>query len=234
MWQRFTENARRVIFFAQEEALHIGDDRVSTRHLLLALTDIPGSRAARTLALLNVDLWSVRMEVEAELEPRDPLPTQDMTLTPRGKKVIDLAYKEARGLGNNYIGTEHILLGLLREEEGLAGRVLRLLGVQVEECRDAVGFVQRRPDEDEQPLPEDQPDPVDPSFSLAELLADAFKFAEVLGQPVRSEHVLLALCERDAFSAKDILARHGVTTESLLEELRGTTDEPENPPNDAE
>jgi len=142
MWQRFTERARKVVFYAQEEAQKFGEGYVSTEHLLLGLVRESDSVAARVLEKLGVSLNRIRAEVENQLPRGDARPSQDMTLTPRAKRVIDLAYDEARNLNNNYIGTEHLLLGLIREGDGLAGRVLAKLGVELEKARKEVMALQ--------------------------------------------------------------------------------------------
>ena len=142
MWQRFTERARKVVFYAQEEAQKFGEGYVSTEHLLLGLVRESDSVAARVLEKLGVSLSRIRQEVEKQLPRGDARPSQDMTLTPRAKRVIDLAYDEARNLNNNYIGTEHLLLGLIREGDGLAGRVLAKLGVELEKARKEVMALQ--------------------------------------------------------------------------------------------
>jgi ATP-dependent Clp protease ATP-binding subunit ClpC len=142
MWQRFTERARKVVFYAQEEAQKFGEGYVSTEHLLLGLVRESDSVAARVLEKLGVSLNRIRAEVEKQLPRGDARPSQDMTLTPRAKRVIDLAYDEARNLNNNYIGTEHLLLGLIREGDGLAGRVLAKLGVELERARREVMSLQ--------------------------------------------------------------------------------------------
>jgi ATP-dependent Clp protease ATP-binding subunit ClpC len=142
MWQRFTERARKVVFYAQEEAQKFGEGYVSTEHLLLGLVRESDSVAARVLEKLGVSLNRIRAEVEKQLPRGDARPAQDMTLTPRAKRVIDLAYDEARNLNNNYIGTEHLLLGLIREGDGLAGRVLAKLGVELEKARKEVMSLQ--------------------------------------------------------------------------------------------
>jgi len=135
MWQRFTERARRVVFFAQEEAGRLGENYVSTEHLLLGLVRENDSVAARILDRMGVALSRIKSEIERQVSRGDGRLGQDMQLTPRAKRVIDLAYDEARQLNNNYIGTEHLLLGLIREAEGLAGRVLAKLGVDLERTR---------------------------------------------------------------------------------------------------
>jgi len=138
MWQRFTERARRVVFFAQEEAAKFGENYVSTEHLLLGLVREPDSVAARILDRMGVSLAKIRSEIERQVTRGDGRLGQDMQLTPRAKRVIDLAYDEARNLSNNYIGTEHLLLGLIREGEGVAGKVLMKLGVDLDKTRKEV------------------------------------------------------------------------------------------------
>jgi ornithine carbamoyltransferase len=135
MWQRFTERARRVVFFAQEEAGRLGENYILTEHLLLALLRENDSVAARILDRMDVSLGHIRNEIERQVKRGDGRLGQEMQLTPRAKRVIDLAYDEARQLNVNYIGTEHLLLGLIREGEGLAGRVLMKLGVELEKVR---------------------------------------------------------------------------------------------------
>jgi len=135
MWQRFTERARRTVFFAQEEAGRLGENYVSTEHLLLGLVREGDSVAGRILDRMGISLGRIRSEIERQVTRGDGKISQDMQLTPRAKRVIDLAYDEARQLNDNYIGTEHVLLGLVREGEGLAGRVLAKLNVDVESAR---------------------------------------------------------------------------------------------------
>ncbi|MBI2844621.1 MAG: ornithine carbamoyltransferase [Armatimonadetes bacterium] len=138
MWQRFTEKAKRAIFCAQEEAGRFGENYVSTEHLLLALVKDNDNRAVRVLDRLGVSAGRVRSEIERQVSRGDGRLGQDVQLTPRAKRVIDLAYDEARQLNNNYIGTEHLLLGLIREGEGLAGRVLAKLGVDLDRARKGI------------------------------------------------------------------------------------------------
>src|SRR5437667_541173 len=135
MWQRFTERARRVVFFAQEEAARLGENYVGTEHLLLGLVRENDSVAARILDRLGVPLGRIRSDIERQVTRGHGNLGQDMQLTPRAKRVIDLAYEEARQLNNNYIGTEHLLLGLIREGDGLGARVLVKLGADLERTR---------------------------------------------------------------------------------------------------
>ena len=138
MWQRFTERARKTVFYAQEEAGKLGENYVSTEHLLLGLIRENDNVAARVLGRMGIKLERIRSEIERQVARGDGHVGQDMQLTPRAKRVIDLAYDEARQLDNNYIGTEHILLGLISEAEGLAGKVLTKLGADLENTRQEV------------------------------------------------------------------------------------------------
>jgi ATP-dependent Clp protease ATP-binding subunit ClpC len=142
MWQRFTERARRVVFFAQEEAARLGENYVGTEHLLLGLVRENDSVAARILDRLGVPLGRIRSDIERQVTRGHGNLGQDMQLTPRAKRVIDLAYEEARQLNNNYIGTEHLLLGLIREGDGLAARVLVKLGADLDRTRREVYAMQ--------------------------------------------------------------------------------------------
>ncbi len=135
MWQRFTESARKCVFYAQEEAGRLGESYVSTEHLLLGLVRENTNVAARVLDRIGVSLGRVRNEIERQVARGDGRLGQDMQLTPRAKRVIDLAYDEARQLNDNYIGTEHLLLGLIAEGEGLAGKILLKMGVELERTR---------------------------------------------------------------------------------------------------
>lgn len=138
MWQRFTETARKVIFCSQNEAAKLGEKYVSTEHILLGLTCVEESSAARILERLQIPLRIVRNQVEAQAARGDGRIGQDFQLTPRAKRAIDLAYDEARQLGVNYIGTEHLLLGVVREGNGLGSKVLAALGADLECIRGAV------------------------------------------------------------------------------------------------
>ena len=144
MWQRFTERARKAVFYAQEEAGKWGENFVGPEHLLLGLVHEDDNLAARILTRLGVKTETVRKEVQARLQPGEGEAGKDMQLTPAAKSVVDGAYDEAKRLGDNYIGGEHLLLAMLREEAGLASEVLAQLGVtpegvgeQLQEIKDA-------------------------------------------------------------------------------------------------
>ena len=143
MWQRLTERARNMIFFAQEEAEKSGWNLVGPEHLLLGLLRQEDHVASLVLLTMHVDLQELRAETLRQMKPGDcGKPGTEMALTPSAKRVIDLSYDEARRLTNNYIGTEHLLLALLREGEGLAGRVLHSAGVDLETTRTEIKQLQ--------------------------------------------------------------------------------------------
>ncbi len=138
MWTQFTERARRIIFFAQEEAGRLGENHVSTEHILLGLLREDDSAAAHMLRALGVSQSILKVQLEQCLKKGKGKLGQDIELTPRAKRVIDLAYDESRMLGTNYIGTEHLLLGLIREGEGMAGVVLGSLGIELVAARSEI------------------------------------------------------------------------------------------------
>ncbi|MCE1246576.1 MAG: ATP-dependent Clp protease ATP-binding subunit [Firmicutes bacterium] len=129
MWEPFTERARKAIVLAQEEAQRLGNNYIGTEHLLLGIISEGESVAAKVLENLGISLQKVRSEVEAIVGKGTKPGNQEMVFTPRAKRVIELAFEEARNLSHNYIGTEHLLLGLVKEGEGVAARVLSNLGV---------------------------------------------------------------------------------------------------------
>ena len=128
MFNRFTERARRILVLAQQEAVKLQSDHIGTEHLLLGLAGDPESVASKALESLNINLNTMRSQIVEKLS-RAPVEKQEINYTPRAKKSLELAVDEAQNLGHNYVGTEHILLGLMREGEGLAAQILRSLGV---------------------------------------------------------------------------------------------------------
>ncbi len=134
-FDKFTERARRVLTLAQEEAQRFGHNYIGTEHLLLGLVREGDGVAAKVLSNLGVELNKVRSAVEFIIGRGDRKSSGEIGLTPRAKKVIELAVDEARRLGHSYIGTEHVLLGLVREGEGIAAGVLESLGVNLERVR---------------------------------------------------------------------------------------------------
>ncbi|MDI6891433.1 MAG: ATP-dependent Clp protease ATP-binding subunit [Actinomycetota bacterium] len=138
MFERFTERARRVVVYAQEEAHMLNHNYLGTEHLLLGLIREEEGVAAKVLESLNISLDDVRSQVEDIVGKGTTQTVGHIPFTPRARKVFELSLREALQLGHNYIGTEHILLGLLREGEGVAARVLSNLGADLETVRGQV------------------------------------------------------------------------------------------------
>ena len=138
MFERFTDRARRVVVLAQEEAKMLNHNYIGTEHILLGLIHEGEGVAAKALESLNISLESVREQVQEIIGQGQQQPTGHIPFTPRAKKVLELSLREALQLGHNYIGTEHILLGLIREGEGVAAQVLVKLGADLNRVRQQV------------------------------------------------------------------------------------------------
>jgi len=137
MFGRFTERAQKVLALAQEEAVRLGHNNIGTEHILLGLIREGEGIAAKALTALGLSLDKIQDEVESLIGRGQEQPTS-IAYTPRAKKVIELSMDEARKLGHTYVGTEHILLGLIREGEGVAARVLNNLGISLNKARQQV------------------------------------------------------------------------------------------------
>jgi ATP-dependent Clp protease ATP-binding subunit ClpC len=138
VFERFTDRARRVVVLAQEEARFLNHNYIGTEHILLGLLNEGEGIAAQALESLDIDLASVRDEVVKIIGQGQQSPSGHIPFTPRAKKVLELSLREALQLGHNYIGTEHILLGLIREGEGVAAQVLQQLGAELQKVRQTV------------------------------------------------------------------------------------------------
>jgi Clp amino terminal domain, pathogenicity island component/UvrB/uvrC motif len=138
MFERFTDRARRVVVLAQEEARMLNHGYIGTEHLLLGLIHEGEGVAAKALKALGIDLDAVRQEVKEVIGRGEQPPSGHIPFTPRAKKVLELSLRESTQLGHNYIGTEHILLGLVREGEGVAAEVLVKLGADLSHVRQQV------------------------------------------------------------------------------------------------
>ena len=138
MFERFTDRARRVVVLAQEEARMLNHNYIGTEHILLGLIHEGEGVAAKALEALNISLEGVRAQVEEIIGQGQQAPSGHIPFTPRAKKVLELSLREALQLGHNYIGTEHILLGLIREGEGVAAQVLVKLGADLNRVRQQV------------------------------------------------------------------------------------------------
>jgi ATP-dependent Clp protease ATP-binding subunit ClpC len=138
VFERFTDRARRTVVFAQEEARMLNHNYIGTEHILLGLLREDEGVAAKALTTLGVSLEAVRRDVGEIVGQGSEVPRGHIPFTPRAKKVLELSLREALQLGHNYIGTEHILLGLIREGEGIAAQVLQKLGADLNRVRQTV------------------------------------------------------------------------------------------------
>ncbi|HEX3623032.1 MAG TPA: Clp protease N-terminal domain-containing protein [Acidimicrobiales bacterium] len=231
MFERFTDRARRVVVLAQEEARLLGHNYIGTEHILLGLIAEQEGLAAKVLDRLGISLQAVRAKVEAIIGQGGATPSGHIPFTPRSKKVLELALREALNLGHNYIGTEHILLGLIREGEGVGAQVLVGLGADLSRVREEViqllsghrslaggrqgpaGFGFGRPLE---------------TPAAARAGVEARRRAG--GAAVGSQHYLLGLLQDENSLAAKALSELGVTREAVEAKLSaleptGTTDE---------
>jgi len=203
MFERFTDRARRVVVLAQEEARMLNHNYIGTEHILLGLIHEGEGVAAKSLESLGVSLESVRLQVEEIIGQGQQAPSGHIPFTPRAKKVLELSLREALQLGHNYIGTEHILLGLIREGEGVAAQVLVKLGADLNRVRQQViqllsGY------QGKEPLTSGAPNEGTPSTSL---ILDQFgrnltqaardgKLDPVIGREKEIERVMQVLSRR--------------------------------------
>ena len=162
MFERFTDRARRAVELAQEEARRLNHNYIGTEHILLGLIREGEGVAAKALESLGISLEAVRHQVKEIIGRGQQAPSGHIPFTPRAKKVLELSLREAQQLGHNYIGTEHILLGLIREGSGVAAQLLVKLGADLNRARQqVVQLLHGRPAEDlmseDSPLPDDAP-----------------------------------------------------------------------------
>jgi ATP-dependent Clp protease ATP-binding subunit ClpC len=139
MYERFTDRARKVMQLANREAQRFNHEYIGTEHILLGLVKEGSGVAANALKNLEIDLHKIRLEVEKIVQPGpDMVTVAKFPHRPQAKKVIEYSIEEARSLNHDYVSTEHLLLGLLREQEGVAAQVLMNLGLKLEDVRGAV------------------------------------------------------------------------------------------------
>jgi ATP-dependent Clp protease ATP-binding subunit ClpC len=138
VFERFTDRARRVVVRARDEALTLQHDFIGTEHILLGLAGESQGAAVAALESLGISPETIRQRVEDVVSPGQGTLTEHIPFTPRAKKVLELSLSEAKLMGHRYIGTEHILLGLLREGEGVAAQVLTALGADLDGTRERV------------------------------------------------------------------------------------------------
>jgi len=206
MFDRFTDRARKVMGLARQEAQRFNHDYIGTEHILLGLIQEGSGVAADVLKNLDVDPKRIRQEIEKLVSHGTTMVTMgQLPFTPRAKKVLELALEEASNLGHNYIGTEHLLLGLIREQEGIAAQVLQNLNVRLEDVREEVlellgAEVAQGEDEDTEPAQQATTKSKTPALDafgrdLTEL-ARADKLDPVIGREPEIERVMQILSRR--------------------------------------
>jgi ATP-dependent Clp protease ATP-binding subunit ClpC len=232
MFDRFTERARKVMGFARREAQRFHHEYIGTEHILLGLIQEGQGVAANVLKSMAIDLEKIRREVEKIVKSGPAMePSVQIPFTPRAKKVVELALEEAGNLGHNYIGTEHLLLALLREQEGIAAHVLMALGVRLDEVREEVieflgGPVQEEEENDEVSSGENTPAPHGKSKTPAldafgRDLTEAAKRDEldpVIGRSNEIERVIQVLSRRTKNNPV-LLGEPGVGKTAIVEGL---------------
>ena len=204
MFERFTDRARRVVVLAQEEARMLNHDYIGTEHILLGLIHEGEGVAAKALESLGISLEAVRQQVEEIIGRGQQAPSGHIPFTPRAKKVFELSLREALQLGHNYIGTEHILLGLIREGDGVAAQVLVKLGADLNRVRQQVIQLLQGSQGTEPAAAAAAPSETAPSTSIVldqfgrNLTAAARegKLDPVIGREKEIERVMQVLCRR--------------------------------------
>lgn len=222
MYERFTDRSRKVMQLANEEAQRFQHEYIGTEHILLGLLREGSGVAANVLRNLGVDRDQIRLEVEKVIQAlRDQLDTGDLHRPPGAKKAIEYAMEEARHLHHNYVGTEHLLLGLIREQEGVAARVLMNLGLELGDVREEVlnllghGIARA---EAQAPKPAELPSEM--TARVRQVLRVAQEEAERLNVGfVGTEHLLLGLVRDEACVAVQILRLAGGTQDLIRAEI---------------
>ncbi len=226
MFERFTDRARKVMALANQEAQRFNHEYIGTEHILLGLVKEGSGVGANVLKNLDVDLRKVRIEVEKLVKSGPDMVTMGkLPQTPRAKKVIEYAIEEARNLNHNYVGTEHLLLGLLREHDGVAAQVLMNLSLKLEEVREEVLNLLGAGVETEEPAPEKQGQkgksktPALDSFGrdLTELAREG-QLDPVIGRKNEIERVIQILCRRQKNNPV-LLGEAGVGKTAIVEGL---------------
>src|SRR6478736_3513975 len=226
MFERFTDRARKVNALANQEAQRLNHEYIGTEHILLGLVKEGSGVGANVLRNLDVDLRKVRLEVEKLVKAGPEMVTMGkLPQTPRAKKVIEYAIEEARNLNHNYVGTEHLLLGLLREHDGVAAQVLMNLSLKLEEVREEVLNLLGAGVETEEPAQEKQGQkgksktPALDSFGrdLTELAKEG-QLDPVIGRKNEIERVIQILCRRQKNNPV-LLGEAGVGKTAIVEGL---------------
>src|ERR1700760_3324399 len=226
MYERFTDRARKVMQLANQEAQRFNHEYVGTEHVLLGLIKEGSGVGANVLKNMDVDLRKIRNEIEKIVQAGPEMVTMGkLPQTPRAKKVIEYAIEEARNLNHNYVGTEHLLLGLLREHDGVAAQVLMNLNLKLEEVREEVLNLLGAGVETEEPAQEKQGNkgksktPALDSFGrdLTELAREG-QLDPVIGRKNEIERVIQILCRRQKNNPV-LLGEAGVGKTAIVEGL---------------
>ncbi len=226
MFDRFTDRARKVMGLARQEAQRLNHEYIGTEHILLGLVQEGSGVAASVLKNLEIDLKKIRQEVEKLVKSGPSMVTMgQLPFTPRAKKVLELALEEAGSLGHNYIGTEHILLGLIRESDGKAAKVLQNLGIKLEQVREEVlDFLGAEPSSGEPAEKEAQTTTKSKTpaldsfgFDLTELAREG-KLDPVIGRQKEIERLMQILCRRTKNNPV-LLGEAGVGKTAIVEGL---------------
>jgi len=218
MFEKFTERGRKVIVYAREEAERLQNDYLGTEHVLLGTLREEDGIPVAVLRKMGIDIDQIRMEVERNLPSSgNTLTFGDIPFTPRAKKVLEYAVEEARLLGHNYIGSEHLLLGLIREEEGIGGKILRSFGVNLLGARQLVINYLRRAAT--QVSAKKSPTPALDEFSRdLTQLAKAGKLDPVIGREKEIDRVLQILSRRTKNNPV-IIGEPGIGKTAIVEGL---------------
>jgi ATP-dependent Clp protease ATP-binding subunit ClpA len=221
MFERFSDRARRVVVLSQEEARLLDHNHIGTEHILLGLVHEGEGVAARALESLGIRLDAVRREVEDIVGQGGSPPSEHIPFTPRAKKVLELSLREAIQFGHTYIGTEHILLGLLREGEGVACQVLVNLGANLPKVRARVlQLVTESTGEGTSTWV------FRPSSELTAVLDEAHRVAEASGErEVMPIHLFLAAVQHPDGAAGRMLQVVGVDPEELRRQVLDESDD---------
>jgi len=230
MFDRFTDRAKKVMNLARQEAQRFNHEYLGTEHVLLGLVQEGSGVAANVLRNMQIDLAKIRTEVEKLVKTGQSMVTMgQLPFTPRAKKVLELSMEEAGNLGHNYIGTEHLLLGLIKENEGIAAKVLTNLGVKLEDVREEVlEFLGAEPGEEEEEEPGETPigggagkskTPALDAFGrdLTELAREG-KLDNVIGRDNEIERVIQILSRRTKNNPV-LLGEPGVGKTAIVEGL---------------
>ncbi|MGM0652036.1 MAG: ATP-dependent Clp protease ATP-binding subunit [Bacillota bacterium] len=200
MFGRFTERAQQVLVLAQEEAKRLNHNFIGTEHLLLGLAREGSGIAARALQNMSVDLNRVRQEVEGITPKGDKVIQQGISYTPRAKRVVELAIEESQNLGHNYVGTEHLMLGLVREGEGIAAQVLSNVGIDLKRARKEVIQLLGGEESSNRPAEGEKAEPQTPTVDTfgrdLTRLSKEGKLDPVIGREKEIERVIQILSRR--------------------------------------